>query len=134
MPRLSKMIDDKTYEEACAQLKRYGNTAKISIKLRAIVAAKKHGISNVAAIFDITRKSLMKWINDFKSNGPDKLKLQVGRGRKPSVDRKQMEEIKSWVLLNPNITTRELMIRINKTMKLNLSMSTTGRILKKISI
>jgi transposase len=134
MPRISNMIDDKTYEDARFQLKMYGNTAKISVKLRAIVAAKKHGISNVAEVFDITRKSLMKWINDFKSKGADQLKIQVGRGRKPMVNKRQLEKIKGWILLNPNITTRELMIKINNTMKLNVSMSTVGRILKKIGI
>ena len=134
MPRVSNMIDDTTYEKACAELRLYGNTAKISVKLRAIVAAKKHGITTVAEVFDITRKSLMKWIKDFKNKGSSQLKVQVGRGRKPKVNVKQLEKIKELVLINPNITTKELMININDKMQLNVSMSTTGRILKKISI
>jgi transposase len=134
MPRISHLIDDVTYENACKELKSYGNAAKISVKLKAIIAARKHGISKVAEIFGITRKSLMKWINDFKVSGPDQLRVQSGRGRKPKVSNQQLEEIKSWVLLNANITTKELVLQIRNIMGLELSVSTVNRILKKIII
>lgn len=49
----------------------------------------------------------MKWINDLKSSGQKQFKVQSGIDRKPNVTNQQLEEIKGWVLLNANITTKE---------------------------
>ncbi len=66
MSRVSKLVDDDTYNKACQELKNHGNLAKVSVKLKAIIAAKMYSITQVAEIFNITRKSLMTWIQEFK--------------------------------------------------------------------
>lgn len=133
MSRISKLIDDTTYNNARKELKSHGNTAKITIKLKAIIAAKTHGITRVAEIFDITRRSLMSWIKTFKKHGCDKLTVQAGRGRKPKISNDQLVTIKGWVSNNPNITIKELRIMIKGHFKIDVSIATTNRVLKKLS-
>lgn len=133
MPRVSNLIDDITYNKACDELRKIGATAKISVKLKAIIAAKKYGITKVSEIFDITRKTLMEWIKSFKSHGSEQLVVQSGRGRKPKLNENQLKEIKIWVGQNPNTTIKELKIAIEQSFGLNVSMATVNRILKKPS-
>ena len=133
MPRVSQLIDNDTYNKACNELKKHGNMAKISIKLKAIIAAKIHGVSKVSEVFDITRKSLMKWIKDFKNQGSDKLLVQAGRGRKSKINNEQLNTIKTWINSNPNITIKELKLMIVEHFMIEISMMTVHRILKKLS-
>lgn len=133
MPRVSKLIDNELYERACNELKKYGNAAKVSVKLKAIIAAKTHGISEVAEVFNVTRKSLMKWINDFKEQGSPQLLIQSGRGRTPKISDAQLSTIKIWVNNNPNITIKELRLLVEQHFQLSVSMMTVYRILRKLS-
>ena len=62
MTQTSKLLDDQVVEKAKTQLRKVGKTALMTRKLEAIISAKKHGISQVAQIYDITRKTLTSWI------------------------------------------------------------------------
>jgi hypothetical protein len=44
------LVDDDTYNKAYQELKNHGNLATISIKLKAIIAAKTHSITQVADV------------------------------------------------------------------------------------
>lgn len=133
MPRVSKLIDNDTYNKACKELKSHGSIAKISVKLKAIIAAKIHGITKTADVFGITRKSLTEWIKDFRNQGSEKLLVQTGRGRKRKINNEQLSTIKCWVTNNPNITIKELKLMISKHFMIELSMMTTNRILKRLA-
>lgn len=133
MPRVSKLIDEELYNKACEELQKYGSSAKISVKLKAIIAAKRHGITQVSEIFDITRKSLMKWIKDFKNEGSEQLMVQGGRGRKVKINAQQLSIIELWINKNPNVTIKELKLMIEEHFTLEVSMATISRTLKKLS-
>jgi transposase len=132
MSRVSQLIDNDTYDKARKELKKHGSISKISVKLKAIVAAKTHGISKVAEVFDITRKTLMSWIKDFKNQGSSRLLVQSGRGRKTKINNEQLKTIKKWINNNPNITIKELKLMIKEHFMLEISMMTVHRILKKL--
>jgi transposase len=130
MSRVSKLVDDDTYNKACQELKNHGNLAKISIKLKAIIAAKTHSITQVADVFGITRKSLMTWIKEFKDQGKEGLSVQSGRGRNTKIHDDQIAIINEWVKNNPNITIKELKMMITEHFMIDVSMMTAHRILK----
>ncbi|WP_375333818.1 hypothetical protein [Candidatus Tisiphia endosymbiont of Xenochironomus xenolabis] len=53
-----KLITEDLYKQAIAQLASTNKENRIAIRLRAIVAAKEHGIGMVSKIFDITTNTL----------------------------------------------------------------------------
>ena len=59
MPATSKLLDDLTCIRAQEGLKQMGKSAIISKKLQAIISAKTHGISKVAAIYNVQMKALL---------------------------------------------------------------------------
>jgi transposase-like protein len=67
-----KLITEDLYKQAIAQLASTNKENRIAIRLRAIVAAKEHGIGMVSKIFDITTNTLRNWIKSF-AQGDDNL-------------------------------------------------------------
>ena len=67
MSKTSKLLDDAVFINAKEGLKKMGKSALISRKLQAIVSARVHGISKVAAIYNVTNKTLTSWIKSLKN-------------------------------------------------------------------
>ena len=82
MTQISKLLDDQVVEKAKAQLHKVGKTALMTRKLEAIISAKKHGISKVAEIYDITRKTLTSWITCVRNDNLSGLGLTLTNSRK----------------------------------------------------
>lgn len=133
MPRITKLIDDATLLKAESELKRLGNYSKVSIKLKAIIAAKKYGIAEVARIFDITRASLTQWIKILKQGDASDLLVGAGRGVKPKLNDEQQLIIRNWLELNPNLTINRVRLKIFEELGVDLSMATVHRIMQDLS-
>lgn len=54
----SKLLDDVVVEKAKRALKRLGKATRCARKLEAVIAARKHGITEVAKTYGITRTTL----------------------------------------------------------------------------
>ena len=132
MSGISKLIDDSLYERAKEALKLRAASGDVSHKLQAIKSAKEHGISRVAAIFDITRKTLTSWITKFSRYGIDGLKIQKGRGRKAKLSGLELERIKTIIEHNPNITIKILRIKIVELFDKELSVGAIHNLLTKL--
>ncbi|WP_375329877.1 MULTISPECIES: hypothetical protein [unclassified Candidatus Tisiphia] len=59
-----KLITEDLYKQAIAQLASTNKENRIAIRLRAIVAAKEHGIGMVSKIFDIIPIPEFNLVND----------------------------------------------------------------------
>ncbi len=57
-------------KQALLQLKSKGTTAN---KLKAIIAANKHGIKKVSEVFDVGRTSIYRWAHELNKEGLNKL-------------------------------------------------------------
>ena len=57
----SKLLDDVVVEKAKIALKKIGKSALCARKLEAVISAKKHGITQVAKVYGITRTTLTSW-------------------------------------------------------------------------
>ena len=64
-------------------------------RLRAVISAKKHGISKVADVFDITNATLISWIKKCKYN--DDISVKAKKSKTPKLNEKQIKQIESWL-------------------------------------
>ena len=66
MSRQTKAISEELIEKCKLELKRSGIRGEAGRRLQAIISAKDHGISKVAEIYNISRTTLMRWIERFE--------------------------------------------------------------------
>ncbi len=123
----SKLLDEKVVESAKAMLKKVRNNAYVTKKLNAVIAAKKHSITAVAKICCISRTALTAWIKHLKFNREEKLFAPPQRRRKTRLNQSQREQVEAWIQENPNITIKEMRIKIQERFGLDISKSTVHR-------
>ena len=133
MPKVSKLLDEKVVETAIMELKKLGKSAPISRKLQAVISANKHGITEVAKIYDISRTTLTEWIKHVKNSTIERLKAPPERRRKQKLTEQQKRQVQEWITSNPNITIRELRIEIERKLGVVLGKSTVHRVIKNLS-
>ena len=132
MANVSKLLDEEVVKLAKRELRKIGSYGYVSKKLNAVIAASKHGITEVAKIYDISRTTLTAWIKYVKTNAIDKLSAPKSRHRPTKLRSGQMEIIKEWIESDPSITIKSLQIRVEETFKVTLGRSTIHRIMKKL--
>lgn len=133
MPGITKLVDEATFNKAQQELRILGNYSKLSIKLKAIIAAKEHGIAEVSKIFGITRATLTSWIKTLKEGPVDNLLVQPGRGPKSKLNGAQMAAIAEWIKNNPSITITKVKAQIHKKFNIEFSVASTHRIMQDLS-
>lgn len=133
MARKSSLITDEILTKVQSLLDGMGNNAKGIIKLKAIVAAKEHGITTVAKIFNVSKNTITQWIKKLRDNPESIFKVLSGRGRKNKLSESQLNEVKSWISKNPSITIKQLINDINEVFGIELRKSAVHTIIKKLS-
>jgi hypothetical protein len=56
-----QLITEEIYQDAVNTLKQISKENRIAIRLRAIIAAKEHGVGITAKVFNITLKFPTEW-------------------------------------------------------------------------
>ncbi|KLT22346.1 putative transposase [Wolbachia endosymbiont of Armadillidium vulgare str. wVulC] len=115
-------------------LKKVRNNAYVSKKLQAVIAGKESSISAVARICKISRAALTEWIKHLKFSRAEKLLAPYQRRIKSKLNKNQREQIEIWVEKNPNITIKEVQIKISEEFGLNIGKSTVHREIQRIYI
>jgi len=131
MTQISKLLDDQVVEKAKAQLHKVGKTALMTRKLEAIISAKKHGISKVAEIYDITRKTLTSWIKCVKNDNLSGLSAPAGRKRKNKLNDTQRTGIMEWLKADSQLTLEAIRLKIKEQYNIEISKSTVHREIQK---
>lgn len=129
----SKLIDDDTLRNAQNMLDSLGKNSKGAVKLKVIIAAKEHGISLVAKVFNVSRNSITTWINKFKKNADSVLNIESGRGRRDKLTVEQLNIVKGWVITNPSLTLKELSQKIENNFSIKYTIPAVQKIMKKMS-
>ena len=88
MGRTSKLLTSEVAARAESHLSTLGKSGAVAIKLRAVGAAYKHGITMAAKVFGITKATLISWIKHVKNSSFEMLNVQEGRGAKLSTRHK----------------------------------------------
>lgn len=133
MASFSKLLDDQVVEKAKAQLKENGKTALMSRKLEAVISAKTHGISQVAKIYDITRKTLTSWIKCIRNDAMEKLNAPAERKKKNKLNGSQRSQILEWIKADSQLTIKAIRIKIEESFDVVISKSTVHREIKKLN-
>jgi transposase len=132
MSQSSKLLSKEVTEKAKSQLKEIGKSAIISRKLEAVISAGKHGITEVAKIYDITRKTLTSWIKHVKNDSMEKLSAPPERKRKNKLNDAHRKQILSWIEEDSQITIKAVRIRIEEEFEIVISKSTVHREIMKM--
>ena len=132
MPTTSKLLDDSVVLKATEGLQELGKSAIISRKLQAIISAKTHGISKVAAIYNITNKTLTFWIRSLKNGSLSDLSPKAKATRALLIDDKHNKIVQKWLNKDSGLTIKKVRLRIKKEMGIVASKSTVHRLMKKL--
>jgi len=128
MPKtiLNKEIYDKA-KNGLIQLKSKGTAAN---KLKAIMAAYKHGSKKVLEILDIDITSIYKWTKKLDREGYKSLINQAKHREGIKLKNIHKKKIKEWLEKNPNISIIALKKKIKNQFDIEISKSTVHRAMK----
>jgi len=132
MARRSKLLTPEVVKQARLGLSSLGHQRKIALKLKAIIAAQKHGLTTVADIFGTTKATLLSWIKRLEES-VEHLNVQSGRGRKSLLTPEEEATIKDWLSQDSQLTIDHLKLRIEQRLGKCLGRSTVHRLIKKLS-
>jgi len=133
MTRIKALRDNQIFEESERLLKEIP-FSKISLKLKGIVAIKNNNISKVSEVLGVSRNSLKSWVKNFDKDGIEGLRPKKRRSKKPKLDENQKLEVKSWIDNNPNLTLKEIRLKINNIFSISISSSGLWYNLKKMNL
>jgi len=126
MSKRSVLINEDIVSRAEKALKQLGQTGLVANRLKAIIASHKHGIKTVATVSDVSRASIHRWVNVLREKGVEGLK-NANKPSRSKLKANQKKIIKHWLEANPNLTIKELGIRINKEFKTDVGKSSIHR-------
>lgn len=127
MAQISKLLTEDLVAKAKSNLKQLGRYGSIAIKLQIIISAKEHGITDVCRVHGISRTTLTDWIKRFSQEEVNALANKTKKPRSPLSE--HLDTLKKWVEEDSNITARELVLRIEEKLKVQISMSSVYRLL-----
>lgn len=134
MACVSKLLEDSVVEYAIKNLKKIGKDALLGRKLQAVISAKKHGISKVAEVYDISRTTLTSWIKHLRNEDLDKLKAPPERKKKSLLNDEQRLGIRKWIEQDSQVTIDKVRQRIEDEFGLKIGRSTVHREMKKLGL
>lgn len=133
MTRKSEAISEELVARCKKELKAQGIRGENGRRLQAIISAKEHGIKKVAAIYAISRSTLMRWIERFESGGSSAFAVEAGRGRRSYLSAAQKEIVHAWVMQEgATITAKTLQHYIKEQFAIEVSHTTAFRLLKSL--
>jgi len=87
------------------QVTRHSQLPYVRTKALALLkVAQKKPITEVAAVFEVSRQAVYDWIDAYSRLGANGLRVQKGRGRKPTVD---SQEVLRYVRQSPRTFGRD---------------------------
>lgn len=132
MARPTKLLTEEVVLKAKNGLEKMGQTGGVAIKLRIVIAASEHGITEVCRIMKVTKKSVIEWIKALRDGGVQALTVKPGRGRKPLLSLEQEQVVKEWVENDSQITIPLLQHRLKQEFGITMARGTTHNLLKRL--
>ena len=129
-----QLITDDLYKDIKEDYEQLDAISRKAIRLRAMMAAKECGVGLAVKAFGISRSTLQLWANRYIQEGPEGLEYKRGRGRKSHLQEIHYDAIKHWVQENNGITLRELVIKLKENFKIQTSLPSVHRAMKKLNL
>jgi len=76
--------------------------SKLSIQLKAIIAAADHPVENVADILKVSTRTIFRWITKFKQGSVEGLRDRPKGHMKSKLTKDHKKEIEKWVVSGKN--------------------------------
>lgn len=130
----TKLITDELYKKANKALSQISETNRVALRLRAIIAAKEHGVNLVSKIFSITSNTLRNWVHSFQEGGEKALIYQKGRGRKSKLAQEHRDMIAKWVEEDCNLTINKILFKLKDELDVESSKSAIHRVLHDLKL
>ena len=122
------MISDDLYAQAQIDLKKYKKDTREGIRLRAIISSKIHGIYATSRGIGRCVGTVTEWIKRYRDTGS--LNYSPGRGGKKILQLKHGEAIKNWLSLDPGLTVKEIMKRLEEELGVMIKKSALHNYIK----
>jgi transposase len=132
MAGISKLLDEASQNRARAELKALGSRGEVANKLKAIIAVKDHGVSQVAKIFNVTRMTLTNWVKSFNNGDSSSLLTKQKNPRSSKISNERMKIIEQWIAEDSSMTISKLCKRILDDFGVVVSMSTAHRVMQRL--
>ena len=116
--------------KAKSSLKQLGKYGSVAVRLQIIISAKEHGITDVCRVHGISRTTLTEWIKRFSQEEVNALANKTKKPRSPLSE--HLDTLKKWIEKDSNITARELVLKIEEKLKIQIGMSSVYRLLNKL--
>lgn len=101
MPRPKLNIDPETVRKAEKELCKI-KESKLSIQLKGIIAASSHPVHQIADIFQVSPRSIFRWVTKFKEQGVAGLRDQPKGHMRSKLNDKQKIVIEEWLINGRN--------------------------------
>lgn len=131
MAQVSKLLNNQVVSLAESGLKKLGRDGIVANRLKIILAAKEHGITDVCRVHGISRTTLTDWVKRLGSVGIDGLVNKPKRPQSPLANHENT--IRNWIEENHNITVRELLVKANEQLDIQVSQTAMRRVIKKLN-
>ena len=98
-----------------------------------LLSHQKYTVTELAQIFQVSNRTIFRWLNSWEKRGLTGLYDQKGRGKKPTFNQEQKEQIKVWVKENPNLL-KKVQEKIKQEWNITISKDTIKRVIKSLKM
>lgn len=96
-----------------------------------LLSSQDYGIAQLMEIFNVSRKTLYNWFNNWETQGVVGLYNRPGRGRKSTFSSEQVEQICAWVQQQPR-QLKQVVQKVQEEWAISISTKTIKRVLKAV--
>lgn len=116
MPRPKLNIDLETVRKAERELDKI-KESKLSIQLKGIIAASSHPVHQIADIFQVSPRSIFRWVTKFKKQGVAGLRDQPKGHMRSKLNDEQKMRIEEWLIKGKNASGERVHWTLGKLKK-----------------
>ena len=96
-----------------------------------LLSSQDYSMAQLMDIFNVSRKTLYNWFNDWETQGVVGLYNRPGRGRKSTFSSVQVEQIREWVQHQPR-QLKQVVQKVQEEWGIAISTKTIKRVLKAV--
>jgi len=140
MARPKVNVDPETVAKAKEELRKI-KESKLSIQLKAIIAAADHKVEDVAEILKVSTRTIFRWIARFKKEGVNGLRDQPKGHMRSKLTEGHKRQIEQWIVRGENVrgeavhwTLKKLKIEIEREFALRIGTTPLWKHLAKMEL
>ena len=140
MARPKINVDSETIAKAEEELKKI-KESKLSLQLKAIIAATEHPVENVANVLKVSARSIFRWSTKFKEGSVQALRDRPKGHMRSKLSKEHKKQIEQWILSAKNAqgetvhwTLKRLRKEVEKEFGIHIGTTPLWKHLKKMDL